>query len=126
MNTDIIAFGRGYGAIAVMLVVTAALLAAMLIISMLLGPGHKGPEKGSPYESGVNPVGTARKPFHGRFYLIGLLFLLFDVELIFFYPWAVLFHDNRSGFYLIEMAVFTAILLVAFIYAWAKGVFDWR
>jgi NADH-quinone oxidoreductase subunit A len=109
-----------------MLLVSVALVGAILVISYLLGPGRQGPVKSIPYESGVDPIGTARSRFHARFYLLAVLFLLFDVELIFFYPFAVLFHESRSGLLLMEIFIFSAILLVAFVYAWRKKVFDWR
>jgi len=109
-----------------MLLVSVALVGAILIISYMLGPGRQGPVKSIPYESGVDPIGTARSRFHARFYLLAVLFLLFDVELIFFYPFAVQFHESRSGLLLVEIFIFSAILLVAFVYAWRKKVFDWR
>ena len=116
----------GYAAIALMAVLTGGLVVVMLVASWLFGPGRKGAEKSIPFESGVDPIGSTRWPFHARFYLLAILFLLFDVELIFFYPWAVLFHETGSLFYLIEIGVFTVILAVALVYAWARGVFDWR
>ncbi|MCF7958979.1 MAG: NADH-quinone oxidoreductase subunit A [Phycisphaerae bacterium] len=109
-----------------MLVVAGLIVGAMVFFSWLFGPGRSGAEKGSVYECGVDPVGPARNRFHSRFYLLAILFLLFDVELIFFYPWAILFNHDTSGVYLIEIGIFTTILLVAFVYAWGKGVFDWR
>ena len=126
-----------YAAIALMVVLTGGLVVAMLVASWLFGPGRKGPEKSIPFESGVDPIGTTRWPFHARFYLLAILFLLFDVELIFFYPWAVLFHGSVSEDLLIEIGVsslgllieigvFSVILAVALLYAWARGVFDWR
>ncbi|MBN1844335.1 MAG: NADH-quinone oxidoreductase subunit A [Sedimentisphaerales bacterium] len=115
-----------YIPILLLLLVSAALVAVILLLSYLVGPGRQGPIKSIPYESGVDPIGTARSRFHARFYLIAVLFLLFDVELIFFYPFAVLFGQNRLGIYLVEILVFTAILLVALIYAWQKKIFDWR
>jgi len=123
---NIVAFSNSYVPLAVMLLVSAAMVAAFLILSYMLGPGRRGPVKGIPYESGIDPVGSAQRPFHVRFYLLAVLFLLFDVELVFFYPWAVLYHGKSSGFFLIEIIIFSVILLVAFAYAWIKGVFDWR
>ena len=123
---NIIALSEGYLPLMVMLLISAALVAAFVILSFFIGPGRKGPIKGLPYESGIDPVGSAQTRFHSRFYLLAVLFLLFDVELVFFYPWAVLYHGNRSGFFLIEIIIFCVILMVAFVYAWIKGVFDWR
>ncbi len=126
MDFTILASTQGYIALIIMLLVSVALVGAILIISYMLGPGRQGPVKSIPYESGVDPIGTARSRFHARFYLLAVLFLLFDVELIFFYPFAVQFHESRSGLLLVEIFIFSAILLVAFVYAWRKKVFDWR
>ena len=126
MDFTILASTQGYIALLLMLLIATALVGAILVISYLLGPGRQGPVKSIPYESGVDPIGTARSRFHARFYLPAVLFLLFDVELIFFYPFAVKFYDNRSGLLLVEIFIFSAILLVAFVYAWQKKVFDWR
>ncbi len=126
MDFTILASTQGYIALLLMLLIATALVGAILVISYLLGPGRQGPVKSIPYESGVDPIGTARSRYHARFYLLAVLFLLFDVELIFFYPFAVLFHESRSGLFLVEIFIFSAILLVAFVYAWRKKVFDWR
>ena len=123
---NIVAFADSYIPLFVMLLISAVLVAAFVILSYLLGPGRRGPIKGIPYESGIDPTGSAQRPFHVRFYLLAVLFLLFDVELVFFYPWAVIYHGSRSGFFLIEIFIFSVILMVAFAYAWIKGVFDWR
>jgi len=91
--------------------------------------------KEMPYESGMDPVGSARMQFDIKFYLIAILFLVFDVELLFLYPWAVIAYGEggdqawRSGFGLvvfIEVLVFMATLAIAYVYAWKKGVFQWR
>ena len=116
----------GYAPVVVMFVIALVLVAATVLLSILCGPGNKGPVKGSPYESGVDPVGSARARFNVRFYLIAVLFLVFDVELIFFYPFAVIFYQDRSGWYLLLFMIFTFLLIVAFIYDWLKGAFDWR
>ena len=123
---NIIAFVDSYIPLVVMLLISAVLVAAFVVLSYLIGPGRRGPIKGIPYESGIDPTGSAQSRFHVRFYLLAVLFLLFDVELVFFYPWAVLYNAQRTGFFLIEIIVFSVILLVAFAYAWIKGVFDWR
>ena len=82
------------------------------------------PEKLLPYESGVNPVGQPRYRFSIRFYIIAMLFVIFDVEAVFIYPWAVVF--DKIGIYaFIEMVIFIVILLVGYIYAWDKEAFQW-
>ena len=126
MRVEILASTSGFGPIVVMLVVSGVMVGAFLVLSYLLGPGRQGSTKSIPYESGVDPTGTAKARFHSRFYLTAVLFLLFDVELVFFYPFAVLYHETRSGVYLLEIIIFSVILLVAFVYAWLKGVFSWR
>jgi NADH-quinone oxidoreductase subunit A len=102
-----------------------------IILSLIIGPKRTGPGKEITYESGMVPTGDARRRFHVRFYIVAMIFLVFDVEIVFFYPWATLFPDAvahrlpNTGVMLIEMLVFVAILLVAYFYAWAKGVFRW-
>jgi NADH-quinone oxidoreductase subunit A len=103
-----------------------------VIISTLIGPSRTGPGKDTVYESGMMPVGDTRQRFNVRFYIVAMIFLVFDVEIVFFYPWATLFgpavQSNYSQYgplLLGEMLVFVAILLVAYFYAWGKGVFRW-
>jgi NADH-quinone oxidoreductase subunit A len=79
----------------------------------------------TPYECGMDPVGQARSPFSVKFYIIAMLFIIFSIEVIFIYPWAVIFRDLKI-FGLAEMAVFIAILLVGFIYVWKKGALEWE
>lgn len=96
-----------------------------LLLSSLLGPKKLSPLKLSPYECGCEPVGSARERFSIKFYLIAMLFILFDIEAVFLYPWSILF--KRLGtFGLIEMGVFIAILLVGYIYIWKKGALEWE
>ncbi len=127
---QIIGSGQINMGILVMLIIAGVIVGAMVFSSWLFGPGRSGKEKGTVYECGVDPIGSARNRFHSRFYLLAILFLLFDVELIFFYPWAILFNAKITTgdglLYLVEIGIFSVILLVAFVYAWAKGVFDWR
>ena len=103
---------------------------ANVVISQVLGPRRPGETKGQTYESGMNPVGTARKRFNVRFYLIAMVFLVFDVEIIFLYPWAVSYSQLDPGspeakLYLGRILFFLATSVVAYIYAWKKGVFKW-
>lgn len=119
------------------LAIYAAFLVGFVIVNLLLahgiGPRKKTPVKQMPYESGMDPTGDARQPFNVRFYLVAILFLVFDVELLFLYPWAVSAYpkgrvipaemgDAVFG----VMAVFMATLAIAYVYAWKKGVFQWR
>ncbi len=113
-----------YLPILVMIVVVVAFAVIALILSYLVGPHHPNPSKLSPYESGMPPVGSARRRLPIKFYLTAVLFILFDIEIIFFYPWAVLFRQLQL-FGLIEMGLFVLILLIGYIYIWRKGGFDW-
>jgi NADH-quinone oxidoreductase subunit A len=106
-------------------VVIAAVLAAGLIgASTLLGKRARSPLKDTPYESGMAPVGSARERFSVKFYLVGMIFILFDIEAVFLYPWAVVYRDLKLfGFF--EMLIFVALILVGFFYVWKKGALDW-
>ena len=91
----------------------------------LLAPKSTNPNKGLPYECGVVPKSDARAPFNVHYYLVAVLFVLFDLEAVFIYPWAVSLRElGTAG--LVEMFVFIAILLVGYVYAWKKGVFEWE
>jgi NADH-quinone oxidoreductase subunit A len=109
-----------------LLVIVAVLFGtASLVFSSLIGPKKPSALKLSPYESGCEPVGTARERFSIKFYLIAMLFILFDIEAVFLYPWAILY--KRLGvFGLAEMGVFIVILFVGYIYVWKKGALEWE
>ena len=116
--------------VAVYVVLAIALIALPLVIQYIVSPRHnKGGEKLESYECGEVPEGSAWVKFNVRFYVIALIFLIFDVEVIFLFPWAVVFKSlNESGFGLlafIEMFVFVLILIVGFAYVWVKGDLDW-
>jgi NADH-quinone oxidoreductase subunit A len=117
--------------IVLLLVIGILFAAGNIFISLILGPKSSNPGKGIAYESGMVPVGDTKRRFNVRFYLVAMIFLVFDVEIVFFYPWATLFPDAvirnlpNTGLLLAEMLVFVAILLVAYFYAWGKGVFRW-
>ena len=114
-----------------LLVVMALIFAgANLLMTHVLGPRRKGPAKDIPYESGMNPIGTARKRFNVRFYILAMTFLVFDVEIIFLYPWAVTFaklepRSPEATLFLARIMFFIATSIVAYVYAWRKGVFRW-
>ena len=102
-----------------------ALAGALLALSVLVGPRRPSREKAQIYECGMRPTGDARHPFDVKFYLVAILFILFDVEAIFFYPWAFVYRDLRVfGFY--EMLVYIGVLLVGYIYLLKKGALDWN
>jgi NADH-quinone oxidoreductase subunit A len=94
-------------------------------INRWIGPKHPSEEKLSTYESGMEPVKTARERFSVKFYLVAMLFIIFDIEIVFMYPWAVKFQElGIAGF--VEMMVFIAILLVGYLYIIKKGALEWR
>jgi NADH-quinone oxidoreductase subunit A len=103
-----------------------------LVLAHVAGPRKKSIVKEMPYESGMDPVGDARQPFDVKFYVVAIMFLVFDVELLFLYPWAVTAYTSTGipqelrGTVFAVMLVFMATLVVAYIYAWRKGVFRWR
>jgi NADH-quinone oxidoreductase subunit A len=109
-----------------LLVIVAVLFGmASLVFSSLIGIKKPSPVKLSPYESGCEPVGTARERFSIKFYLIAMLFILFDIEAVFLYPWAILY-KKLGVFGLVEMGVFIVILFVGYIYVWKKGALEWE
>ncbi|HEY2381368.1 MAG TPA: NADH-quinone oxidoreductase subunit A [Terriglobia bacterium] len=97
----------------------------VLVGSYLLGVKNPNPRKLAPYECGVTPIGTARERFSVKFYLVAMLFLLFDIEAVFLFPWAVVYRDLKLfGFF--EMLLFIATVLAGYIYAWKKGALEWE
>jgi NADH-quinone oxidoreductase subunit A len=95
-----------------------------LVVSQLLGKPRPNPRKSEVYECGVPPIGNARERFPIKFYLVCMLFILFDVDAAFLYPWALIFRD-LGVFGLVEMAIFVALLGCGFVYAWKMGALDW-
>ena len=110
--------------ILMMVVVATAFALGSILASYYLGRRINDPAKAMPYECGITPVGNARERFHTRFYLVAMLFIVFDIETVFLYPWAVVY-KQLAMFGLIEMAVFIAILLAGLIYVWGKGALEW-
>lgn len=113
-----------FGKVLLFLIVGAMFVASGLITSWILRPNRPYPAKLASYECGEEPVGSARARFNIRFYVIALIFLIFEVEVVFLFPWALVYRD-LGLFAFIEMAVFLAILLVGFAYVWVKGDLDW-
>jgi NADH-quinone oxidoreductase subunit A len=120
---------KSYMPISLIVIMSITFGVANIVLSQLIGPRRAGQTKGQSYESGMNPVGTARKRFNVRFYLIAMVFLVFDVEIIFLYPWAVTF-PNIAGYpnqesliWLGRILFFLLTTVVAYVYGFRKGVF---
>ncbi len=114
-----------YGSLLLMFILAAGLAGALVTASTAVGKHKKTREKDQPYECGVMPVGDARAPISVHFYLVGLIFILFDIEAIFLYPWALVYGELKL-FGFVEMVLYIAILLVGYIYLWKKGALDWQ
>ena len=119
-----------YAAIGLLLVMAIGFGVGNLVLTSILGPSRKGATKGIAYEAGMNPVGTARRRFNVRFYIVAMTFLVFDVEIVFLYPWATVFPNLEDGsamspLFLGRMVFFIGTSVIAYIYAWRKGVFDY-
>jgi len=114
-----------YLPIAVLLVISTLLAFIVVGLGHLFGPRRPTQRKLAPYESGMRPIGPAMRRMPVRFYLVAVLFILFDIEVIFFLPWAVTFRTlGLFGF--IEMLVFIGVLLVGYIWVWKKGALEWE
>ena len=115
----------GYEAVLLLIAIAGTIAVVFVGFSRFLGPRDANERKTSPYECGVMSVGTARERFSVRFYLVAMLFILFDIEVVFLYPWARLLRElGVVGF--VEMALFVVVLLVGLIYAWRKGALEWE
>jgi NADH-quinone oxidoreductase subunit A len=111
--------------ILIFLILVTGFAAVSVIGSLILGMRKPTPEKLTPYECGMQPVGTARERFSVKFYLVAMLFLLFDIEAVFLFPWAVVYRDLKLfGFF--EMVVFIAIVFAGYVYVWKKGALEWE
>jgi len=120
----------GYLPIGIVFVMAIIFAIVNIVASQLLGPRADGVSKGMPYESGMDPIGSARKKFNIRFYVLAMTFLVFDVEIIFLYPWAVTFtqlepRSPEALLFLGRILFFIGTSVVAYVYAWRKGVFRW-
>jgi NADH-quinone oxidoreductase subunit A len=118
------AYFQNYIPVLIDLAIISGLAGGMLLLSYLLGQHINTRAKLMPYECGMTPTGDARQRFSVRFYLVAMIFILFDVEVVFLYPWAVVYRELKM-FGFIEMLLFVLIVVAGFAYLWKKGVLDW-
>ncbi len=126
-NVDLIS----YLPILLIIGMAAGFVIANIVGSSIIGPAKAGTTKGLTYESGMDPIGSTKKRFNVRFYMMAMTFLLFDVEIIFLYPWAVTFTQLKpsspeAALFLGRILFFVATGIAAYVYAWRKGVFRWE
>lgn len=114
-----------YLPIAVITIIAAAVAFIAILLGHLFGPRRPTAIKGAPYESGMQPYGSGQRRMPVHFYLVAVLFILFDIEVVFLLPWAVVLRELKL-FGLIEMVIFIVILLVGYVYAWRKGALEWE
>ena len=114
-----------YLPILIFMCITLAMGAVFIILGKLLGPSRPDAEKNSPYECGFEAFEDSRMKFDVRYYLVAILFIIFDLEIAFLFPWAIVL-DQIGTFGLVAMAIFLAVLVIGFIYEWKKGALEWE
>src|SRR5580704_3498638 len=117
-------YPQTYFPVLIQIVIAMAVAAGLITVSSLLGKRARSPLKDTPYECGMAPVGSAQERFSVKFYLVGMIFILFDIEAVFLYPWAVVYRELKM-FGFVEMLIFIALVLVGYFYVWKKGALDW-
>jgi NADH-quinone oxidoreductase subunit A len=115
---------QGWFSILIMVALGAGFALMSVALSSVLGPRKPTPEKSAPYECGMPPVGDARERQSVKFYLVAMIFLLFDIEVAFLYPWALALRDLGWGGF-VQVVLFVGLLLFGYIYVWRKGALDW-
>lgn len=114
-----------YLPIGILILLAVAFAGGSILLSSLIGPKRPTAEKLAPYECGITPVGSARDRFAVRFYLVAMLFIVFDIEIVFLYPWAVIYRSlGWFGFW--EMVAFLGVLCLGLCYVWRKGGLEWE
>jgi NADH-quinone oxidoreductase subunit A len=113
-----------YLPILILVLLAAGFATVTLLLSSVLGPRRPTRDKLSPYECGIDPIGSARERFSVKFYLVAMLFILFDIEIVFLYPWAVNLRSLKV-FGFLEMLLFLGILLIGLLYVWKRGGLEW-
>ncbi len=119
-----VTYPQTYFPILVQIVIAVAVAGGLIGVSALLGKRARSPQKDTPYECGIEPTGSARERFSVKFYLVGMIFILFDIEAVFLYPWAMVFRELKM-FAFVEMLLFVVLILVGYFYVWKKGALDW-
>lgn len=114
-----------YGPLLLMFILAGGLASAILVVSTLIGKHKPSRVKNQAYECGISPTGDARAPITVQFYMVALVFILFDIEAIFLYPWALVYGELKV-FGFVEMLLYIIILLVGYIFLWKKGALDWE
>jgi NADH-quinone oxidoreductase subunit A len=114
-----------YGPLLLMFLLASGLSGALIAVSAFVGQHKPTREKDQPYECGIRPRGDARQPVSVQFYMVALVFILFDIEAIFLYPWALVYRQ-LSVFGFVEMLLYIIILLAGYIFLWKKGALDWN
>ena len=117
-------YPQTYFPVLVQIAIAVAVATGLIVLSTLLGKRVRSPQKDTPYECGMPPTGSARERFSVKFYLVGMIFILFDIEAVFLYPWAVVYRELKM-FAFVEMFLFVALILVGYFYIWKKGALDW-
>lgn len=113
-----------YAPLLIMFLLAGGLAAVLILASAIVGRHLRTRAKDQPYECGIRPTGDAREPFSVHFYMVAMVFILFDIEAIFLYPWAIIYKQlHLFGF--VEMILYILILVVGYIYLWKKGALDW-
>jgi len=123
MNGDYL---DNYGPLLLMFILACGLAGLLITLSTIIGRHKRSRAKDQPYECGVTPTGDARQPFSVHFYLVALMFILFDIEAIFLYPWALIYTSSLKVFGFVEMLLYIIILLVGYIFLWKKGALSWE
>jgi NADH-quinone oxidoreductase subunit A len=120
---------RPYSIFLILFAFVVANAGLLLVLSHFAGPRRPTAIKGSPYESGMPPLGDARERFSVKFYMVAMLFIVFDIETVFLIPWAAIFKGGAAtvstGFLLVEMIVFLVILAIGYVYVWKRGALQW-
>jgi NADH-quinone oxidoreductase subunit A len=119
-----VSYPQTYFPILLQIFIAMAVAGGMVAGSYFVGKKVRNPVKDMPYECGIVPTGSARERFSVKFYLVAMVFILFDIEVIFLYPWAVVYRELKL-FAFVEMLVFVALVLCGFFYIWKKGALDW-